>query len=158
MSRYPEQPTVAPPGSWHFPTPTRSALSNELDLVVCQLPGQHVVAGHLVLPLGLENEDRAYEGVATITARSLDEGTHAHPGEEFAELLETEGAGFGIDVSLSGSRPSSTYRRRGSSRHSRCSPKRSSARRWRTPTSTGTSRCGSPRSNRRRRTLPSWRP
>jgi predicted Zn-dependent peptidase len=73
-----------------------------LELVVYQLPGQHVVAGHLVLPLGLENEQRAYEGVATITARTLDEGTREHPGEEFAELLETEGAGFGIDVSLSG--------------------------------------------------------
>ncbi len=102
QTNYPPQPPVAPPGSWHFPTPTRSTLSNGLELVVYQLPGQHVVAGHLVLPLGLENEERAYEGVATITARTLDEGTREHPGEEFAELLETEGAGFGIDVSLSG--------------------------------------------------------
>ena len=34
--------------------------------------------------------------------RTLDEGTQRHNGEEFAELLETEGAGFGVDLSLSG--------------------------------------------------------
>ena len=30
-------------------------------------------------------------------------GHSRHHGEEFAELLETEGAGFGVDLSLSGS-------------------------------------------------------
>jgi zinc protease len=102
MTELPPRPPVAPPGPWSFPPHTRSTLSNGIDVVVYQLPGQHMVAGHLVLPVGLENEPRACEGVATITARTLDEGTRAHPGEEFAELLETEGAGFGIDVSLSG--------------------------------------------------------
>ncbi len=102
MSNFPGQPQVAPPGPWNFPRPTRSTLSNGIQLLVYPLPGQHVVAGHLVIPVGLENEGRGHEGVATITARTLDEGTHDHPGEEFAELLETEGAGFGVDVSLSG--------------------------------------------------------
>jgi predicted Zn-dependent peptidase len=32
----------------------------------------------------------------------LDEGTRQHDGEEFAELLETEGAGFGVELSLAG--------------------------------------------------------
>ena len=45
---------------------------------------------------------RDVEGVATICARTLDEGTLRHDGDEFAELLETEGAGFGVDLSLSG--------------------------------------------------------
>ena len=99
---YPAQPAVAPPGPWSFPVPTHHRLSNGIGLVVFRLPGQYVVSGHLVLPVGLDNEARAYEGVATITSRVLDEGTAAHPGEEFAELLETEGAGFGVDVSLSG--------------------------------------------------------
>ncbi len=102
MSSFPSRPPVSPPGPWSFPTPTRHQLSNGLELVVYRLPGQQVVSGHLVLELGLENEDRPYEGVATITSRVLDEGTAAHPGEEFAEVLETEGAGFGIDVSLAG--------------------------------------------------------
>ncbi|HET9646852.1 MAG TPA: pitrilysin family protein [Microlunatus sp.] len=102
MSSFPARPVVAPPAAWSFPTPLRSTTSNGLALVVHDLPGQHVVSAHFVLPVGLENEDRGHEGVATITARTLDEGTEAHPGEEFAELLETEGAGFGVDVSLAG--------------------------------------------------------
>jgi len=61
-----------------------------------------VVAAHLVLDVPLNSEDRALEGVAAICARCLDEGTRRHPGEEFAAALETEGAGFGIEVSLSG--------------------------------------------------------
>src|SRR5215210_7982896 len=40
--------------------------------------------------------------MATICARVLDEGTQQHDGEEFAELLETEGAGFGVELSLAG--------------------------------------------------------
>ena len=54
----------------------------------------------LEVPLSAEPRDR--EGVATITTRCLDEGTRSHAGEEFAELLETEGAGFGVDIGLSG--------------------------------------------------------
>jgi predicted Zn-dependent peptidase len=61
-----------------------------------------VVAVHLVVDVPLSAEDRPYEGVATICARTLDEGTRSHPGEGFAELLETEGAGFGVDPSLAG--------------------------------------------------------
>jgi zinc protease len=100
-SRLP-QPEILPPRDWSFPTPSRARLSNGIDTVVFDLPGQHVIAAHLILDCPLSAEDRALEGVATICARTLDEGTATHRGEEFAELLETEGAGFGIDVSLSG--------------------------------------------------------
>ena len=71
----------------------------------------------------LEHRGPATEGVATITARMLDEGT-AHPGEEFAELLETEGAGFGIDVSLSGMQAVLDAPLAPGSRTPRCSPRR----------------------------------
>ena len=97
------QPPVEAPRPWAFPTPVRSTLGNGIELVCFDLPGQHVVSAHLVLDTPLNGEDRALEGVATLTARALDEGTRSHPGEEFAEVLETEGAGFGVDVSLSGS-------------------------------------------------------
>ena len=96
------QPAVAAPGSWSFPEPVLSTLGNGIELVCFDLPGQHVVSAHLVLDTPLNGEDRDLEGVTTIAARTFDEGTQAHPGEEFAELLETEGAGFGIEVSLSG--------------------------------------------------------
>ncbi len=101
MSALP-QPPVGPPGSWSFPTARRSRLSNGIDLLVFPLPGQQVIATHLVLDLPLNAEERTREGVATICARVLDEGTLVHNGEEFPELLETEGAGFGVEVSLAG--------------------------------------------------------
>ena len=96
------QPPVGPPGMWSFPVPLRSTLSNGIDVLTYNLPGQQVVAAHLVLDLPLNAEPVDIEGVATIAARVLDEGTRTHSGEEFPELLETEGAGFGVEVSLAG--------------------------------------------------------
>jgi predicted Zn-dependent peptidase len=96
------RPELAPPGVWSFPTPTRARLDNGIDTVVFTLPGQHVISANLVLDIPLNAEDPDREGVATICARVLDEGTRAHDGEEFAELLETEGAGFGVELSLAG--------------------------------------------------------
>jgi zinc protease len=96
------RPAIAPAVVWAFPAPQRAQLSNGIELMIFDLPGQHVISAHLVLDLPLNAEPRDIEGVATICARTLDEGTLHHNGEEFAELLETEGAGFGVDLSLSG--------------------------------------------------------
>jgi zinc protease len=96
------RPAIAPAAVWTFPTPRRAQLSNGIELMIFELPGQHVISAHLVLDVPLNAESRDIEGVATICARTLDEGTLRHDGDEFAELLETEGAGFGIDLSLSG--------------------------------------------------------
>lgn len=102
MSTLTTPPPVGPPGAWSFPTPVRGALSNGISTLTYQRPGQHVAAVHLVLDLPLNAEARDLEGVATMCARTLDEGSRQHPGEEFAELMETEGAGFGIDLTLAG--------------------------------------------------------
>jgi predicted Zn-dependent peptidase len=96
------RPTIAPAAVWSFPGPRRARLSNGIELMIFELPGQHVISAHLVLDVPLNAEGRDVEGVATICARTLDEGTRRHDGDEFAELLETEGAGFGVDLSLSG--------------------------------------------------------
>ncbi|HKX15038.1 MAG TPA: pitrilysin family protein [Propionibacteriaceae bacterium] len=96
------RPPIAPAAVWAFPAPTRARLSNGIEVMIFDLPGQHVISAHLVLDSPLNAERRDIEGVATICARTLDEGTLRHDGEEFAELLETEGAGFGVDLSLSG--------------------------------------------------------
>jgi zinc protease len=96
------RPTIAPAVVWAFPAPRRAQLSNGIELMIFDLPGQHVISAHLVLDVPLNAERRDIEGVATICARTLDEGTLRHNGEEFAELLETEGAGFGVELSLSG--------------------------------------------------------
>jgi len=96
------RPAIAPAAVWTFPTPRRARLSNGIEMMIFELPGQHVISAHLVLDVPLNAEGRDIEGVATICARTLDEGTLRHDGDEFAELLETEGAGFGVDLSLSG--------------------------------------------------------
>jgi zinc protease len=96
------RPAIAPAAVWAFPAPRRARLSNGIELMIFDLPGQHVISAHLVLDLPLNAERRDIEGVATVCARTLDEGTLQHNGEEFAEALETEGAGFGVDLSLSG--------------------------------------------------------
>ncbi len=101
MSALP-QPPIVPPRPWSFPTPQRSQLSNGIEVRTYRLPGQYVIAAHLILDLPLSTEQRDREGVVTICARTLDEGTRGHPGESFAEQLEMEGAGFGIDVNLAG--------------------------------------------------------
>jgi len=102
VSAYPSQPPVGTPDPWSFPTPVLGQLGNGIRTLTYHLPGQHVVSAHLVLDLPLNAEDPAVEGVATISARVLDEGTSGHPGEEFAELMETEGAGFGVELTLAG--------------------------------------------------------
>ncbi len=96
------RPPIEPPRDWLFPTPVRHRLDNGVDVAIFRMPGQHVISAHLVIDLPLSAEPRDIEGVATICARTLDEGTERHGGEEFAEQLENLGAGFGIDVSLSG--------------------------------------------------------
>uniref|UniRef100_UPI0018E4E2F6 M16 family metallopeptidase n=1 Tax=Desertihabitans aurantiacus TaxID=2282477 RepID=UPI0018E4E2F6 len=99
----PTPPAVLPPPRWRFPEPTADVtLENGLRVLWYRVPGQYVLAATLVLPLPLSAEPPALEGVATITTRTLDEGTTAHPGEEFAERLEASGAAFGASLSLSG--------------------------------------------------------
>src|SRR4051794_40975629 len=91
------RPAIAEPGPWNFPTPERKTLDNGLEVMRYQLPGQHVVSAGLVLDVPLAAEPRELEGVATVVCRTLDEGTTRHSADEFAELLESAGAGFGLD-------------------------------------------------------------
>ena len=60
-----------PPGPWSFPIAQRSQLSNGVEVITFALPGQHVIAAHLIMDLPLSAEDREREGVATICARAL---------------------------------------------------------------------------------------
>lgn len=98
----PARPSVADPKPWSFPTAVEHRLDNGMRVIVDQLPGQKVISAALVLDVPLTTEPRETEGVATVASRCLDEGTDAHPGQSFAEALEAEGAGFGVEVGLSG--------------------------------------------------------
>ena len=88
------RPVLQPPAEWTYPLPEEHQLDNGMRVLVHQVPGQRVISANLVLDLPLSAEERAIEGVATICARTLDEGTRNHPGDAFAEALETEGAAF----------------------------------------------------------------
>lgn len=84
------QPGEARP--WAFPAPERTALDNGLTVLRCHRPGQQVVAVEVLLDAPLDAEPKGLDGIATIMARALSEGTDKHTAEEFAAELERCGA------------------------------------------------------------------
>jgi len=97
-----ERPEVSAPEPWAFPAAQRSELGNGLGVVNYDIPGQYVISVRLAVPMPLEREPRDREGIATIMARTLDEGTALHSAEEFAELLERKGIALGAGVNDAG--------------------------------------------------------
>ena len=92
------RPEVADPPSWAFPAYETHTLGNGLTALVYHLPGQYAVAARLGVPLRLSAEPREVEGVGTIMARTLTEGTERYSAQEFAVLLEREGVAIGAGV------------------------------------------------------------
>ncbi|MEU9861892.1 pitrilysin family protein [Streptomyces sp. NPDC047971] len=86
------QPEAGTAKPWAFPAPDRGALDNGLTVLRCHRPGQQVVAVEIFLDAPLDAEPEGLDGVATIMARALSEGTDKHSAEEFAAELERCGA------------------------------------------------------------------
>lgn len=86
------QPRGGAPKPWAFPAPERGALPNGLTVLRSHRPGQQVVAVEVDIVAPLESEPEGLDGVATIMARALSEGTDRHDAEEFAAELERCGA------------------------------------------------------------------
>lgn len=86
------QPAPGTARPWAFPAPERGTLDNGLTVLRCHRPGQQVVAVELSLDAPLDAEPEGLDGVATIMARALSEGTDKHSAEEFAAELERCGA------------------------------------------------------------------
>jgi predicted Zn-dependent peptidase len=86
------RPAGGRPVPWAFPAPERSALPNGLTVLRINRPGQQVIAVELSVAVPLSAEPAGLEGVATIMARALSEGTDRHTAEEFAAELERCGA------------------------------------------------------------------
>ncbi|MFF8827812.1 M16 family metallopeptidase [Streptomyces sp. NPDC015131] len=86
------QPRPGTAEPWAFPAPERGTLDNGLTVLRCHRPGQQVVAVEIFLAAPLEAEPEGLDGVATIMARALSEGTDKHSAEEFAAELERCGA------------------------------------------------------------------
>ena len=102
QERIPERPQVSPPEPWAFPDSQRSQLTSGLTVLSYDIPGQYVISVCLAVPMPLEREPADLEGIATIMARTLDEGTAQHSAEEFAELLERKGIALGAGVNDAG--------------------------------------------------------
>lgn len=86
------QPAAGQARPWAFPAPERGTLDNGLTVLRCHRPGQQVVAVEICLDAPLDAEPDGLDGVATIMARALSEGTDKHSAEEFAAELERCGA------------------------------------------------------------------
>jgi len=86
------RPQGGQPKPWAFPAPERGRLPNGLTVLRCHRPGQQVVAVEVSLPAPLDAEPEGLDGVATIMARALSEGTDKHDAEEFSAELERCGA------------------------------------------------------------------
>ncbi|MGL5867228.1 MAG: M16 family metallopeptidase [Dermatophilaceae bacterium] len=96
------RPLVVPPAPWAFPVPEQHTLDNGLRVLLHQVPGQYVLSLRIVVPTPLLAEPVGLEGVASMTARLLDEGTATHGPEEFAELMERHGMVFAAGASDGG--------------------------------------------------------
>jgi predicted Zn-dependent peptidase len=100
------QPAAGPPKPWAFPAPERSGLGNGLTVLRCHRPGQQVVAVELGLDVPLDVEPDGLDGIATIMADALSQGTSEHPAEDFAAELERCGATLHASADYLGARVS----------------------------------------------------
>ncbi|WP_285830842.1 M16 family metallopeptidase [Streptomyces meridianus] len=86
------QPQGGEAKPWAFPAPDRSVLGNGLTVLRCHRPGQQIVAVEINLDAPLDAEPEGLDGVGTIMARGLSEGTGKLSAEEFSAELERCGA------------------------------------------------------------------
>ena len=126
------RPDVTAAGAVDVPRSRRAPAGQRHRACSCyDLPGQYVLSLRVVVPAALSAEPRGQEGVATMIARLLDEGTAEHASEEFAELMERKGIALGAGVSDGGllvdlDVPQATPRRRAAALVPRRWPSRSS--------------------------------
>lgn len=89
------RPEVGDPAPWRFPEPARAELPNGLQLLLVDLPGQHVLSLRVALRAPLAQEEPGREGSTLMMARCLDEGTRSRTATELAELAERHGIALG---------------------------------------------------------------
>ncbi len=101
MTAAPARPRVGPPAPWSFPAPVLGQLPNGVRVVAFDVPGAQLAAVSIVVdaPLAAEPPDR--EGVATIVANTLDEGTAGLTGEQFSDEVALLGADYGASAGRS---------------------------------------------------------
>lgn len=96
------RPVVPVAQPWQFPAGTRHTLSNGIEVLLYNRPGQHITSTRLLVPTPIAVEPRELEGVATMVARTMDEGTRSHSADEMAELFELGGIAYGAGYGAQG--------------------------------------------------------
>lgn len=81
-----------------YPAPVTRTLPNGLRVVVFQRPGLPIVQAQLQAPAGLAAEAKGHDGLASLTAQLLRQGTTSRSAEDFATELDTLGATLAVNV------------------------------------------------------------
>lgn len=89
------RPEIAAPGAWTFPVGTEHSGPGGLPVVTVPMPGQYLAAARLVVSTPLAAEPAGLDGVATMVARTMDEGTEKRSGQQFQADMEALGAQYG---------------------------------------------------------------
>lgn len=85
------RPKPGPARSYQFPKFTDEVLPNRIRLVVAPVEKLPVVTVLVIVDAGSSNDPTGKEGVATLTARALLEGSQRYDGAELAERFEQLG-------------------------------------------------------------------
>lgn len=96
------RPAVPLAQPWEFPAATSHVLDNGVEVLLYNRPGQHITSTRLLVPTPIAVEPRELEGVASMVARTMDEGTRSHTADEMAELFELRGIAYGAMYSARG--------------------------------------------------------
>lgn len=87
----PARPVPGVPRPYHFPIVERFALSNGVRVLVAPVPRLPLVSALALVDAGAAHDARGAEGVASLAARALAEGTGALDGATLTERLEMLG-------------------------------------------------------------------
>lgn len=96
----PARPTPGPIPPWTFPAADSGRLGNGLATLRSNLPDRRLAAVRLVLDAGAGREPAELDGVATLTARALLEGTEAGGGTALTAALDRLGATLNTGADL----------------------------------------------------------
>ncbi len=98
------RPTLGPPKVLHLPPATERRLPNGLRLVVVEQHELPLADFALVLGTGVEADPAGREGLATLTASLLDEGTATRSSLQIADQAAFLGVSLGTGAGWDGSR------------------------------------------------------
>jgi predicted Zn-dependent peptidase len=88
------RPVPGPVPAWAFPAGTEGRVPAGPATLRCDLPGRRLAAVRLVLNAGAGREPAGLDGVATLTAHALMEGTEPGGGTALTAAFERLGASF----------------------------------------------------------------